>query len=95
MSTNPYLEIAKADAKRYDRLKDLPYILNLWPDQLSNFTEKGTRLIIHMLEKKNQRLTCERDPLYSISEHQGVLSALVAERDRLSHILLTSANKRN
>ncbi len=70
----------------YDRQKDLPRLIPLWPEELKDQTEIGTKKII---EKIYIALQVERRKAktshwsYNLTKHIGLLAALKAEQKNM------------
>lgn len=70
----------------YDRQKDLPRLIPLWPEELTDHTKVGTKKII---EKIYIALQVERRKAktshwsYNLTKHIGLLAALKAEQKNM------------
>lgn len=68
----------KALSRPYDRLKDLPPLIPLWPAELTDFSQGGTAFV---LAKINQYLRAERRRSikshwsYNLNKHAALLVA--------------------
>lgn len=76
-----------ADAGTYDRVRDLPALLALWPSELKDFTRPGSRRIIARLQRA---LRAERARgvsghwAYDLQRHIALVRAYKAECSLLS-----------
>ena len=86
---NPLLDMALASARFYQRRRHLPPLMALWPEELADFSAKGTAMIIERLEKS---LAAERRRgetghwAYDLNRHMALISAREAERQHLSEM---------
>ena len=86
---NPLVDRAKASARFYQRRRHLPPLMALWPQELADFSPKGTKMIIERLEKS---LAAERRRgqtghwAYDMNRHMALISALEAERKHLAEV---------
>jgi hypothetical protein len=70
----------------YDRARDLPRLMPLWPEELANTTPEGNRTLVARLEAAVRR---ERERgiadgwAYSPARHRQMIIALNAERAAL------------
>ena len=88
-SNNPYLEMARKDARHYRRQHHLPPLLPLWPGQLHDDSPAGTRNIIDQLEtallSERRRGRCNHW-CYDLNRHLALVSALQGERAHLASL---------
>jgi hypothetical protein len=82
-STNIIGNMIAADARRYDRARDLPRIVSLFQHEMTDYSIAGIRHIIDVLERRHagQRALAERGHWsYDCNQHIAILAALKAER---------------
>ncbi len=90
-----YRRMARAGAKAYLRMRDLPALVPLWPHELADDTAEGTQRI---LLKLGRALRAERRRArashwsYDLNRHLALMSAVRAEQARL--IGLSRGSKR-
>jgi len=76
-----------ASAAAYDRSRDLPRLLALWPHEIEDRTEAGR---LHLLAKLRRALRAERRRAranhwsYDLNRHLGLLSAYKGELANLA-----------
>ena len=78
--------IARNRVKGYRRHIHLPKVLGLWPGELEDFSELGTRRIVARLLKKARKMRRAGEAghwSYDCNDHQAVITAWMAEREHL------------
>ncbi len=81
-----WCERAAYGARRYERGRDLPGLIALWPAEVADPGEAATRRIIALLEKaqrEERRRGVAGHWSYDLSRHMALTAALKAERSRL------------
>jgi Family of unknown function (DUF6477) len=71
----------------YDRARDLPRLLPLWPEQIADKTLTGTAQIVSMLDRACNREAQRgrsNDWTYSPARHRQMMAALKHERSALA-----------
>lgn len=71
--------------QHYDRSRDLPLLLPLWPDELADETPEGHARIIAKLQhalRRERRNGIEGHWTYNLARHEALLTALRHERSR-------------
>ena len=71
----------------YDRCKDLPSLIAMWPREIADFSEKGSLAIIAEIEKAlrgERRRGKAGHWTYSLARHISLVKALKAEQAMLS-----------
>lgn len=79
----------EATAQAYQRQRDLPRIVAVWPDQLSDISLKGREAIVSRLTKEAiaiARMGRDMPHHYERSRHIAILGALRAEKAQLAHL---------
>ena len=77
-----YSGMSDAGARRYERERDLPKLVALWPKELVDRSDKGS---LHILAKLRRALRAERTRglaghwSYDLNRHLGLASAFKAE----------------
>jgi len=88
-NANPYARMAEADARRYERSRDLVSLIALWPKEAQDHSLAGTTLIVEKLEKAlraERRRGLSGHWCYDLNRHAALISALKAERERLQSL---------
>ena len=80
--------LAKTQAARqvYDRARDLPRLLPLWPAELADDTPEGRKLILAKLQRalrRERRQGITGHWAYDLNRHQSLLRALLHEKSRM------------
>lgn len=83
-------KMIEADAPFYDRERDLPRHLAIWPRELRDYSIPGTETIIARIQKVLR--ACYAAALrdhwsYSVNRHIALLAALKCERARLAQLI--------
>ena len=71
----------------YQREKDLPTLLALWPSELCDYSPKGTAALIVKLEQalnQERRRARKRHWSYNLARHLALIKALRQEQNRLA-----------
>ncbi len=74
------------NALTYDRQKDLPRLIAIWPSQIKDDTQTGTHKIIDKIQRALQverRKAKSSHWSYNLTKHIGLLTALKAEQTNL------------
>ncbi len=77
---------AVCGAKAYQRMRDLPRLLPLWPWEIADDSIKGTRRIVAALRKAlraERRRGMAGHWSYDLARHMALIAALKAEKQRL------------
>ena len=81
---------AKDQATRYQRLRDLPRILKLWPDEVRQLSEVDQCWLVDRLAqvlRAERRRGLTRHWCYDLSRHAALLRAYRAEKEVLTGML--------
>ena len=73
-------------AQSYERTRDLPGLLGLWPHEIADMSVESTRRIITRLEKalrQERRRGVAAHWSYDLNRHMRLTSALKGEKARL------------
>lgn len=77
----------ESGANSYQRARDLPRLLPLWPREIADYSLAGTRRIVAGLRKAmraERRRGLAGQWSYDLSRHMALATALKAERARLT-----------
>ena len=85
---------AGGTTREYDRIRDLPRLLPLWPEELTDFTLGGrarlvSRLLGHLRRERARGLS--GDWSYDISRHRQLLVVFQAEVRLLQQLKIATA----
>ena len=89
---NPWLETTGEGARHYHRARHLPALLALWPSELGDFSNKGTKTIISQLQaalSAERRRGRARHWCYDLNRHLALVSALKGEQQHLAGLART------
>lgn len=91
MTISPFKEMVDADAEHYDRERDLPRLMAVWPRELKDYSIPGTETIIAHTQKVLRAcyasaLRPETKWAYDMNRHIALLTALKCEQARLEHL---------
>jgi hypothetical protein len=79
---NPLVRMAMADAKLYRRERDLPRVLSVTQDELTDYSMAGTQRIV---ERLAAAFSVERG-VSEINRQLALAGPLIAERERLESL---------
>ena len=74
----------------YDRLRDLPRLVALWPDELSDFSIEGRKMLIAKLRATLQRerqRSLDGHWCYDLNRHRALLGCYRSECKQLASML--------